>query len=203
MALVRAADPNTGHLDAAALWKRIAVDGLPLVWAYVGTESGFVLSIPGAGGYPSTYDPRTKAWYKSGERRRAPHWTPASLDEGGLGLLVSCAVGIWDAEDRFAGVVAMDVSIQSIIDELLRMGDVAGVDAFLVDDQGRTVAQTTPRADGVDGLPPFADAALLAAAKQTDSGHLEHDGKMSFWSRAPAIGWTYVVVGDCDALLGR
>lgn len=201
-ALLRAADPEVGHVDAAQRWRRIAGAASTLPWAYVGTESGFVLAIPGSGGYPDDYDPRDRVWYKSGLRRHAPHWTPASVDEGGLGLLVTCATGVWDANDKFRGVVAMDVRLDAIVDGLLRMPDLDGVEAYLVDAQGRTVAQTAPRAADATQLPPFADAALLEAAKVSPAGRLDRDGTLSVWSRAPAIGWTYVVVGPTAALVG-
>ena len=55
--------------DEKAARALILEKGLPLVWAYVGLESGLYAEYPGKTGYPADYDPRNRPWYTATRER--------------------------------------------------------------------------------------------------------------------------------------
>jgi hypothetical protein len=112
-------------------------------------------------------------------------------------------VGLFDADGAPSGVAALDVSIDHILDTLLASPVDAPVEAYLVDAKGRTVVHTSMERDGsVRDLPPYPRTDLLVQMRDQPSGHaFTDDGKLVVWTPLDAIGWTYVVEGDADALL--
>jgi hypothetical protein len=178
----------------------------PLVWAYVATDQGVISSIPGGpGGYPDPYDPREQDWYKAGFGQHMPMWQPASLDESGMGLIVTCVTGVFAPDGHPTGVAAVDVAIDHIVHDLLSPPTDAPVTAWIVDSKGETIANSLSKRTS-EAPPTFPYVDLLLATPNARTGHAvvgppDHR-ELVVWSRLFALDWTYVVVGDEDAVLG-
>jgi serine/threonine-protein kinase len=203
--------------------ERLVLDeGVPLVWVYLGTESGLVSGYPGVWDYESevegkAYDPRTTDWYQPAKERIQAIWNSAGVDESGLGLLMTASQAIRDpATNKLLGVGAVDLTFPYFIDTLLEDERLAKVgEAFLVDGDGlvivrasqKELARAAPKdyenpkleADGVLGA---TGKSILEAAKQNATGHLElPDGRLAVWSRLESTGWLYLVLGETEAML--
>lgn len=72
-----------------------------------------------------------------------PRWTGAYLDPAGNGWMVSCIAPVRLA-DTLAGVVGLDVTIKSIVDDLLGQKLPWSGAAFLADDSGTILAMPGP-----------------------------------------------------------
>lgn len=72
-----------------------------------------------------------------------PRWTGAYLDPAGNGWMVSCIAPVRVA-DTLAGVVGLDVTIKSIVDDLLGQKLPWNGAAFLADDSGTILAMPGP-----------------------------------------------------------
>ncbi|NJL60364.1 MAG: hypothetical protein HC887_12745, partial [Desulfobacteraceae bacterium] len=117
----------------------LTVHGLPISWAYIGLESGVMLSYPGKGSFPENYDPRTIGWYKLGAKKNAVYWGSPYPDES-VGRVLPCATSLYDRDGRFFGVAAMDVRLDNIIqDNLNRPKAVGVIESFLVDEKARII----------------------------------------------------------------
>ncbi len=202
--------------------KLVLDEGVPLVWAYFGTEKGTVSGYPGVWEYESDvegtpYDPRATDWYKLAKDGVQATWNSAGVDESGLGLLMTASQAIRNpATHKLLGVAAVDLTFPYFIDTLLESERLAKAgEAILVDGTGLIIVRASQkelaRAAPKDyENPPFASAkgigdlgrAILDAAKIQKSGHLElPGGKLAVWSPVEATGWLYVVLGDTEALL--
>jgi hypothetical protein len=197
----------------AAARQRLIEDGLPVVWAYYGLESGLVVTYPGTETLPEPgYDHRAQAWYEVGRRAETPMWGPAATDETGMGLLMPVVVAIHGPDRRFAGVASMDLSIAYVVDSLLKpRGITAPTNAYFVNPSGKVVASTqldTTKHRQIADMERFPIeaplAAMLSGSQPAGWQVVRVDGKdqMVVWVPLEAIGWWYVVVGDEAELLG-
>lgn len=209
-------------LPRAEAEKLVLDEGVPLVWVYMGTESGLVSGYPGVWDYESEvegqpYDPRTTDWYRPAKDKVDAIWNSAGVDESGLGLLMTASQAIRDpVTHKLMGVAAVDLTFPYFIDTLLEDERLAKVgEAFLVDGEGlvivrasqKELARKAPKdyenpqlsADSVLGE---TGKAILDAAKSKATGHLELPGnRLAVWSRLESTGWLYLVLGDTEAML--
>lgn len=195
-------------LGPAARRKLVAEEGVPVVWAYVALEEGVIAALPGTGVYPDEYDPRDRPWYANARGHRLPHWGSVYLDESGMGLLLDCGTGIYDAGGRFLGVAALDITVGYLVDTLLDpQGLPAGVEAYLVGEDGKIVVQSSLKEQartGKDYTPQPLPWPQVADAVRggTTSGHAAVGDELLVWTRLDAVPWTYLVVGKQGELLG-
>ena len=114
---------------------------------YIATESGFVLSYDSRADLGDAtdadeeyYDYFDSSWYTAAKEAGKTVFTDTYPDSYGRGLTISCAAPFYDARDRFAGVVGMDILItdlnRTIID--IDMGEHSY--AMLIDKSGRLIA---------------------------------------------------------------
>jgi len=215
-------DADAPKLSDAAQHQLVLEDGVPLVWVYLGTETGIVSGWPGVWEYDSgeegvAYDPRKQDWYVAAKEEVLPVWNSQGVDESGLGLLITASQAIrHPVTQKRLGVAAVDLTFQYFIDTLLESErlEKAG-EAFIVDGDGKVLVRGSQKALAKDlkeyKNPEFGDAkdglgdvgkAILAAAKGQPNGHLEIDGgRLAVWSKVEATGWLYIVVGEEGALL--
>ena len=112
---------------------------------YAGTESGFLMSYddktePESGdGVDIYFDHTSREWYKLAHLLGRTVFTNVYQDDYGRGLTISCAAPFYDAENKFAGVVCMDVLISDLYKSLLQIDLGEGAEAFLVDRSGKFI----------------------------------------------------------------
>ena len=209
-------------MGAEAARKLVLDDGVPLVWVYLGTETGIVSGWPGVWEYDSgeegvSYDPRKQDWYRLAVDHVLPVWNSAGVDESGLGLLITASQTIrHPLTNKRLGVAAVDLTFPYFIDTLLEHERLAKVgEAFIVDGEGKIIVRASEKALASDAKeytnPELTDAkkglgevgaAILAAAKAQPTGHLELEGgRLAVWGKVEATDWLYLVVGELQAML--
>jgi eukaryotic-like serine/threonine-protein kinase len=198
--------PGFEKLSDSAAQSIIRTDGAPVLWTYVVTEEGVIVSLPAVWRYPAGYDPIKTDWYPEGMENDGPYWFSAGLDESGMGLLVSCTRRIYAPDGRPIGLAALDVGIAHILSTLIDPPDMrAPVESFLVDKNGQIVASSNLKVFQEEPKPfPYVD--LLERARAGEPiGRIEHykpaGDKLVAWSTLDAMGFVYLVMGDGDALL--
>lgn len=188
--------------DAGAARARVLTHGAPVVWTYVGTVEGAMAGFPGTGVYPPAYDPRTMAWYTAGVDRAEPGWGRPYLDESGVGLLISCSVGLRGPGGALVGVAGLDVTVKRLADEWVTPGDL-DAEGFLVADDDRVIVRSRGEAGrpGEEVVFPWPD--VLAAVRAEPAGQGRVGDHFAAWSRLSAVDWTYVVVGAPEIAEGE
>ncbi len=86
-----------------------------IFWQYTTLEDGTHSVFPGHGGYPDTYDPRERAWYRLAKAANRLIWTPPLIDATTGQLLLTAALPVFEDSGEFAGVTAIDVQILSVL----------------------------------------------------------------------------------------
>lgn len=78
------------------------------LWQYTTLRSGIHSSYPGKGGYPDSYDPRQRQWYKDAVFMGEP--TQHTLTDVTTGaLILTFSRPIYAGDGRLAGVTALDI----------------------------------------------------------------------------------------------
>ncbi len=194
--------PDAPFADSAERHRLVSEVGVPIVWAYVATQDGLLVSAPGSGSLDDPdYDSRQMIWYQDVANKRQVKCDNDGIDESGLGMVVSCMAPLWSPDNRFLGVAAVDVTFDYFIEHLL---EAPGLDAesLLVDSKGRIQIRSSQKGEARDAteydLEAFEHSALLST---DESGYAEVDGTLLVWRPVGGVDWTYVVMGDADVLL--
>lgn len=206
--------PGSAPITQEEAHRLLTVHGVPIRWAYIGLEIGVMYSYPGKGTYSPEYDPRKRPWYDLGKGRRDVRWGNPYFDIQGLGLVLPCATSLYDSENRFYGVLGMDVTFSDIIhDHLNRPGAVGVIESFLLDNKGRIVVRSgqsekelSEKSSGPAlELKPFPVAEVVASIVRGESGLKETDPKgdssLVVYYRMPSLGWFYVEEVETAAVL--
>lgn len=192
----------------------LTVHGLPISWIYIGLEAGVMYSYPGKGTYPPEYDPRVRPWYGLGRHKYEAYWGNPYFDLQGLGRVLPCATSLYDRENRFFGVVGMDVTFTKIIrDNLTRPGAVGVVESFLLDDKGRIVVSSSQLnqeikekiTDSSLKLETFPIKEVVQAINRKESGMVEVKrddiSRLIVYQKMSSLNWYYVEEADTATIL--
>ncbi|QTA79337.1 Protein kinase, Zinc finger domain-containing and double cache domain-containing [Desulfonema limicola] len=206
---------NFTPISSEEAMRLLTIHGLPISWAYLGLEAGVMYSYPGKGSYPDNYDPRVRPWYKLGAKKSSVHWGNPYIDLQGLGMVLPCAMSLYDNEGRFYGVAGMDVTYSNIIhDSLTRSGAVGVVESFLLDDKGRIVVSSSQlgidfelySSDSALHLELFPVTEVVDKIKRKESGLVEvtrgEESRIVFFHEIQALDWYYVEEVKTEAILG-
>ena len=135
-----------GNLEQ--IWAPVfSTSGDMITTIYVGTQSGFLLSYDNRadlgvtpGSYEAYFDYFDSSWYTSARDAGTVLFTDTYPDSYGRGLMISCAAPFYDAQNRFAGVVCMDILIGDLTNYVIDVDLGEGAYAFLVNGNGEIIA---------------------------------------------------------------
>lgn len=160
-------------------------------------HSGTHMSFPGKGGYPADYDPRQRPWYRAAaEASRDSVWIGPIIDAPTGQVRMTCAAPARRHDGSLIGVVAADVLMLNMLDEIELPSDMVGqVRIMLVtlDDTGALVHAKSEYAQrGGSSREPIAldyltadrpeqTAALLSLMRQSDEGTTEFTTQHQDW----------------------
>jgi len=107
--------------------------------AYLGTGTGISFRYSRSNAHNPDFDPRLRPWYITAFNADDPVWLDAYLDPFGF-ILTTCAKAYKDVGGNTAGVVASDILLSTMVNDILnfRIGETGY--AFLLDDKGHYLA---------------------------------------------------------------
>ncbi len=159
------------------------------------------------------FDPRERPWYLKARERGTTVWTDTYVDANTGLLATTCATPLYDTEGRFLGVVAFDLLLETIQDDLLAL-DIGGEGyAMLLNMAGEVIVRPDLDARDVRWDQPFATENLAAspnpvlrqvatAMMEGAAGiaRLDDDGDGSYIAYAPiqTAGWSVALVIPAD-----
>ncbi|WBA14559.1 methyl-accepting chemotaxis protein [Salinivibrio proteolyticus] len=167
---------------------------------YAGFSDGSVAFGDKTETWPANYDPRTRPWYKQASAADGLIITPPYVDANGAGMVISFAKAF---NDRYQGVIAADLSVNAIVEEVLNVKMPNNGFAFLVDSNNNVVAyrdtalSNKPLTQVDDELTPaFIQQARSSDALQT----IDFDGdgreKLVAVTHVEGANWSLGVVQD-------
>ena len=132
---------------------------------YIGLESGGFLSLPWKSGYPESFDPRKRPWYRRAVRTENYGWTDTYVDATSGKLVVSCSQPFYTSDNVLLGVVGVDVFIDTFNKETASyLKD--SVLVFLVNANGKMIARLGLSAKNTPWDQPYEAENLLESENQ-------------------------------------
>ena len=130
----------------------LRLNGIPLHLLLFGFPDGQYVVYPGSGVYASSYDPRSRHWYKTAQSSSGEFaWSkPYPGNTAAAGYLLSCNVPMLDTAGNFLGVAGFDLHLNTIIHDLKTNGNVGSnvLEKTLLDDSGLILVSTGARFAG-------------------------------------------------------
>lgn len=116
--------------------------GFPVRSVYIGTTDGLKMLYPWRGNYPRVIDPRKRLWYQRALKERGPVWGKPYMDsDSTAGLSIPCSVPIIDLQEKFRGVVGLDLSVNKLTERILKKGNIGDyvLEKAVVNMRGETI----------------------------------------------------------------
>ena len=192
-------------------------NGLPIMWIYAGFENGYLVSYPGKGGYPESYDPRHRPWYIENRKQGGILWGTPYYDINGLGIVLPCSYGLYDENNNAYGVAAIDVTLDYLVSELMTRKAEPDYDVrenTILDYKGRIVVST--RQQGANrkevvldnrslDLKLYPDSFIRKQILRRKQGQIfrivGNQGYVYAFARLPSVNWYYLEVVELSKLL--
>jgi two-component system sensor histidine kinase/response regulator len=146
-ALLAQYEPQVRYAQSLIPLLRSAVAANSLVSiGYIGLEAGGVIAFndPAVVDVLATYerfDPRERPWYRQAQAAGTTIWTDAYVDANTGTLTTTCATPLYDAQGDFLGVLAFDLLLATIQDDLLMVDFAQSGYAFLVGADGSVIVR--------------------------------------------------------------
>jgi two-component system, sensor histidine kinase and response regulator len=107
------------------------------------------------------FDPRERPWYRAARERGTTVWTDAYVDANTGLLATTCAQPIYDAQGRFVGVVAFDLLLRTIQQDLQAFDLGAQGYALLINQRGEVIVRPDMEVGDASWNQPFRSENLL------------------------------------------
>lgn len=187
---------------------------------YLGSPKGYLLGYPGAAPFKESYDPREGDWYKKAVAKGRVTWTTIYPDKDGSPV-ITCAQPYF-ADGVFAGVAAVDIHLEDLLDRLFDLRDLPATDAALLNWQGGVRIGATAQPGGKYGWRSWSaeeapsartylggalEPAFRAALKEptgtvVKGGDLLSFARVHIKTREGGKDWYYVVRTPVDRVIG-
>lgn len=167
---------------------------------YFGTIEGKM--IDGSGWTPPAgFDPRTRSWYKQALEQSKLTFTDPYLDSVTKKMAVSVAMPIKSATGQVRGVMAEDILLETLVEDMKSIKLYEEGYSYLVDAKG--VLLTYPEAElvsqnvfEIEKLKPL--TAMFKEVMNKDKGVIsysyEGEAALAVYQKIPLTGWTMVTV---------
>ncbi len=172
---------------------------------YAGTVSGISYRYSRSNSYDPTYDPRERGWYKTAsEHPGRTVWLDTYLDSYG-NTCITAARAFCDEDGLVVGVVASDVKLQALLDEITTAKIGESGYAFVIDNKGTLIAHPQYFDEGFDSdltahVGQDSQSGNLETLVQANAGlvGLTLDGVDSYvaWHYLGQTGWRLCISVD-------
>ncbi len=173
---------------------------------YIGTKSGISYRYSKSNLYNPDYDPRERDWYKTA-MSMPDHliWLPTYLDSYG-NTCITAAITYRDESGKVAGVVASDISLQDLVNEVtsLQLGETGT--CFMLDENYNFVAHPDMGKENFDNniRNYFPDNTFISALAKDPWGVMEttYNGKECYlaYSKLVETGWFFCASIEKDEI---
>ncbi len=201
--------------DDEAARRIIMQEGLPLVWSYVGLEEGIIADYPGKTGYPESYDPRQRPWYRTTMDKTGINWQQPYIDVGGRGVLLPATSPIFNNEGKFIGVAGVELTLEYIRKRLMSLYGFDGLEeTYLLNDKAEIIVSSSDKAqsyglgtliNSIEDLEVFPNEYVVNKISRGQSGHYFYIDrgreKVIAYYKLNSTGWYYVAKADAEELL--
>ncbi|PQJ84834.1 methyl-accepting chemotaxis protein [Aliivibrio sifiae] len=204
ISIVEASTRSFTHSDAPVDYLNQSQRAGHFIINYAGLDTGDFIQSNSDNPVPSDYDPRQRGWYQEASSTSNAIVTSPYVDASNGDLVVTIAKAF--NINGHHGVVGADVSIQSLVDDILAINQ-DGVSAFLIDGNGNFVAHPDRNMamKSVSALGnEFSLNKIQQLARTNSQSETLVNGNEAFLTAAkiPQTDWYFIVVVDKQQAFG-
>lgn len=167
---------------------------------YFGTVEGKM--IDGSGWTPPAgFDPRTRSWYKQAAEQSKLIFTDPYLDSVTKQMAVSVAMPIKSMSGQVRGVLAEDILLQTLVNDMKDIKLYENGYSYLLDTKGTLLTHPDPEMMSksvfeIEKLKPLAGTfkEIMAGDKGFTNYSFHGEELLAVYQKIPATGWTMVTV---------
>ncbi|MDR1956186.1 MAG: SpoIIE family protein phosphatase [Treponema sp.] len=142
--------------NVAALLRQIVVMDMGIMESYIAGETGYTIMVEknASAGNNTTFDGRSRSWYKGAKERDGLFWSGVFTDAFGHGASISCAIPFYDDSEgnRVLRGVAGNGTTLTEVDRIINASKIGQTGyAFLLDDRGRLIIGPETENNNPDG----------------------------------------------------
>ncbi|MDA8123720.1 MAG: SpoIIE family protein phosphatase [Deltaproteobacteria bacterium] len=184
--------------NAEYMFKAVLGTDSTLDNTYLGTQSGISYRYSRSNSYSPDFDPRARGWYIAALAREGETvWTDTYLDVYGI-LCVTCAATYIGQDGSPAGVVASDITLTKLKEDVLATKIGKGGYAFLLDKTGKYIAHPNYDKKGFETHPlshargAWLDTIQAMMAGKSGVQIATVDGLECYvaYAKLPSTGWS-------------
>lgn len=166
-----------------------------VLFVYMGTERGDMLD-PLWLDIPDDYDPTSRPWYSGTKAAGQTTWTAPYEDAETGQMIVSVSAPVYNMAKKFIGVVAMDISLQSLSEEMNAIQIGQSGYPVLLDSDGIVLTHKT--AEVIAKAVPVQEISDALASEIEGVVNYKWDGtdKFAIYGPIDSLGWTVLVTMD-------
>jgi serine/threonine protein kinase len=191
----------------------IAKQGVPLMYVNISTAEGILIFYPGASYNTPGYDVRKRPFFKLVYNKRGVHCGNPYIDRLS-GSLLPCSLAIYDAQERFRGVVSIDLQFNYLARNVLNISNIPGLrNSYLLDEKGQVIVKGSDRNQKIEKrakinhgmqLSRFKNEDLLRKIElRSESGYLRSVNTTLGYLRLNFQGWYFVVEAETEPLFAK
>lgn len=176
---------------------------------YLGTRTGISYRYSKYNNFNPEYDPRERGWYKEAMAHiGTPIWVDTYVDAYNI-ICVTNAVTFNDAAGKPQGVLATDITLKSMQDDILSMRIGKTGYAFLLDNNGNIIAHPKYGTKNFDTTPlknakgDYLEAIKTIVAKTEGLTTAHIDDKLCYiaYSKLPTTKWSLGIVVEEEEII--
>jgi len=166
---------------------------------YFGSAEGKM--IDGSGwSPPADYDPRSRPWYKAAKEQSKLIYTDPYLDSVTKKMAVSVALPVKTASGQLRGIIAEDILLQTLVDDIKGIKLYGEGYAFLFDSKGiilahpdqELVTKNILEVENLKALSPMFKEIITKDHGLTNYSY-NHQDLFIVYQKIPSTGWTLAI----------
>lgn len=177
-----------------------------VLWFMFISREGMLFNYPGTSSRISRSDPRSLLWYRDAITQKGIRWTPVQEDSDTGALTAICYMSVFAPGDDLIGVMALEVSIDDVIERVTSSHSTGLSRVMLLDPWGKLTGMHMDEVANLswDGNVPQLETNLSgsSAIRQTPFGNRTGfgtcvlDGNTSYiaYSPIPRLRWSIAVI---------
>ena len=198
--------------DASYVMKPMYVYNLALDSLYVGTQSG-ILGRYSTRQIKNFFDPRTRKWYTDAVSKLESGnedvvWQESYVAASTGEVAITCSKAFKDKDGKIAGVVAADIYLESVEENILNVSLGKSGYAFLIDNQGDIVVSPSSKGERQNILEQdiddsYRDAVNRMRNMESGAEQVKIDGADYYLAFAPmeTVGWSLGVTAHVSEIV--
>ncbi|MBN2899339.1 MAG: methyl-accepting chemotaxis protein [Clostridia bacterium] len=166
-----------------------------VLFLYMGTERKDMFD-PSWPDVPDTYDPTDRPWYTAAKDAGGTAWTDPYVDADTGLTIISVSTPVYNTAKRMIGVVAMDISLQSLADEMndIQIGQ-SGYPVIL-DSSNKFITHKDSTLLGKPIEVQEIIDAISAAPEDIVDYTVDGSKKFAVYKKIEQFGWTVIIMMD-------